>query len=57
LDLAHKLFDEINERDALSWTILFSGCSRIGKHKMGLSSFAQMMTQRDLPNGFFSSVA
>jgi len=52
LDLAHKLFDEITEWDALSWTILISGYSRIGRYEMGLSLFAQMITGGDLPNCF-----
>ncbi|KAG1363449.1 Pentatricopeptide repeat-containing protein [Cocos nucifera] len=52
LDLAHKLFAEIRERDVLAWTILISCFSRNEEYETGLSLFMRMLTEGVLPNCF-----
>ncbi|XP_026661830.2 pentatricopeptide repeat-containing protein At5g04780, mitochondrial-like [Phoenix dactylifera] len=52
LDLAHKLFAEIRERDVFAWTILISGFSRNEEYETGLRLFIRMLTEGILPNRF-----
>ncbi|KAL2227893.1 UNVERIFIED_CONTAM: putative pentatricopeptide repeat-containing protein [Sesamum indicum] len=55
---ARKLFDEIPERDVRTWTILISGFSRYGHHRIALDYFAQMQNQGVVsPNAFTLSTA
>ncbi|KAL0402718.1 UNVERIFIED_CONTAM: Isopentenyl-diphosphate Delta-isomerase II [Sesamum latifolium] len=55
---ARKLFDEIPERDVRTWTILISGFSRYGQHRIALDYFAQMQNQGVVsPNAFTLSTA
>ncbi|KAK3004307.1 hypothetical protein RJ639_019723 [Escallonia herrerae] len=54
---AHRLFDEMSERDVRSWTILISGLARYGSYTMSLDLFAKMQKEGIPPNQFtFSSV-
>ncbi|KAK9092386.1 hypothetical protein Syun_027297 [Stephania yunnanensis] len=39
----HKLFDELPERDVVSWTSMISGCVRAGKVKDSLEIFGGML--------------
>lgn len=50
LEFAHNLFDEMLQRDALTWTILLSAYSRSGRHDMSLGLFSEMLTDEVFPN-------
>ncbi|KAG6497434.1 pentatricopeptide repeat-containing protein At2g22070-like [Zingiber officinale] len=50
LDTARKLFDEMRNRDVLSWTILISSYSRVGKFEEGINVFAEMLADGVPPN-------
>ncbi|KAK6156473.1 hypothetical protein DH2020_010721 [Rehmannia glutinosa] len=53
LENARKLFDEIPERDVRTWTILISGFSRYGHHRIALDYFTEMQNEgRVAPNAF-----
>lgn len=50
---ATKLFDEIPERDVRTWTILISGFSRCGRHRIALDYFTEMQNAGIVsPNAF-----
>ncbi|KAG8368968.1 hypothetical protein BUALT_Bualt15G0101400 [Buddleja alternifolia] len=52
-ECARKLFDEIPERDVRTWTILISGLSRCGHHRMALDYFTDMQNEGMIaPNAF-----
>ncbi|XP_042467092.1 pentatricopeptide repeat-containing protein At1g06140, mitochondrial-like [Zingiber officinale] len=47
---ACKLFDEMRNRNVLSWTILISSHSRVGKFEDGINVFADMLADGVSPN-------
>ncbi|KAL3630906.1 hypothetical protein CASFOL_023890 [Castilleja foliolosa] len=50
---ARMLFDEIPQRDVKTWTILISGFSRYGLHRIALDYFTQMQNNGMVaPNAF-----
>ncbi|CAL1385319.1 unnamed protein product [Linum trigynum] len=49
---AHKLFDEILDRDVRTWTILISGYARNGAHKDVMEWFRRMQLEGVRPNQF-----
>ncbi|CAL1352911.1 unnamed protein product [Linum trigynum] len=49
---AHKLFDEILDRDLRTWTILISGIARNGAHKDVMERFRRMQLEGVTPNQF-----
>ncbi|KAL6556164.1 hypothetical protein OROGR_005452 [Orobanche gracilis] len=50
---ARKLFDEIPERDVKTWTVLVSGLSQHGHHKIALDYFSKMQNEGMVaPNAF-----
>ncbi|GFQ00406.1 putative pentatricopeptide repeat-containing protein at1g68930 [Phtheirospermum japonicum] len=52
-DHARKLFDEIPQRDVKTWTILISGFSRYGLHRIALDYFTKMQNEGMVaPNAF-----
>ncbi|XP_031474841.1 pentatricopeptide repeat-containing protein At2g13600-like [Nymphaea colorata] len=59
LDSARKVFEEIPERDVLSWTSLVAGCAQGDHHRCltSISIFRQMVSHGFRPNPFtFASV-
>ncbi|PIN01830.1 hypothetical protein CDL12_25653 [Handroanthus impetiginosus] len=57
-DNARKLFDEIPQRDVRTWTMLISGLSRYGHHRIALDYFAEMQNEGMVaPNAFTLSSA
>lgn len=57
LNLAHQLFDEMSERNLVTWSALISGYDQAGIPLMGINLFAKMRTELLLPNEFiFASV-
>uniref|UniRef100_A0A7N0USZ1 DYW domain-containing protein n=1 Tax=Kalanchoe fedtschenkoi TaxID=63787 RepID=A0A7N0USZ1_KALFE len=52
LDDAHKLFDEMPDRDVRTWTVLISGFAKKGLLKTVLPLFSQMQAQGSCPNQF-----
>lgn len=54
---AHKLFDEIPERDIRTWTVVISGFARNGFSRGALGLFSEMLEEGVAPNRFtFSSI-
>nr|AYM00948.1 pentatricopeptide repeat protein [Salvia miltiorrhiza] len=52
-DCARNLFDEIPQRDVRTWTLLISGLSKFGHHRIALDYFAAMQNQATVvPNAF-----
>ncbi|CAI0438880.1 unnamed protein product [Linum tenue] len=49
---AHKLFDEILDRDVRTWTILISGFARNGAHQDVMEQFRRMQLEGVTPNQF-----
>lgn len=47
-DEAHKIFEQIDEPNIISWTTLMSGFSRVGKHEVSLSTFRKMMERTEI---------
>lgn len=52
LDDAHKLFDEMLNKDVCSWTIMISGFTRNGCHQKGLDFFRRMQIEDASANQF-----
>lgn len=49
---ARKLFDEMVDRNVVSWTTVISACTRIGKAEEALGIFRQMLDcGEEVPNG------
>ncbi|CAL0301307.1 unnamed protein product [Lupinus luteus] len=46
VDSAHKLFDELSDRDVVSWNSMISGCVMNGFSHSGLEFFVQMLVLR-----------
>ncbi|KAE9594524.1 hypothetical protein Lal_00001111 [Lupinus albus] len=46
VDSAHKLFDELSDRDVVSWNSMISGCVMNGFSHRGLEFFIQMLILR-----------
>ncbi|KAL5769681.1 hypothetical protein ACOSP7_013835 [Xanthoceras sorbifolium] len=49
---AHKLFDEMLDRDVRTWTVLLSGSARVGSFSEALDCFRRMQNECVLPNKF-----
>ncbi|KDP26863.1 hypothetical protein JCGZ_18021 [Jatropha curcas] len=49
---AHKLFDEILNRDVRSWTVLISGFAQCEKYEMVFDAFRRMQKEGICPNQF-----
>ena len=56
LILAHQLFDEMPERNLVTWSALISGYDQAGKHLMAIDLFKKMRTEL-WPNEFIFSSA
>ncbi|KAG6661645.1 pentatricopeptide repeat-containing protein At4g21065-like isoform X1 [Carya illinoinensis] len=56
LNYAHKLFNEISDRDVRTWTILMSGYARIGVSTMVLDLLREMRIEGVHPNQFSLSI-
>ncbi|KAJ1704613.1 hypothetical protein LUZ63_004392 [Rhynchospora breviuscula] len=54
---AFQLFDQMPERNVVTWTSIVSGLVRIGRHEAGLSLFCQMLDSGIVPNDFSLNVA
>lgn len=52
LDDVRHLFDQMPEKNAVSWTILISGYSKSGPKEVGISSFRSMVSAGFSPNNF-----
>lgn len=52
LDCAHKLFDELPNRDVRTWTILISGFARNGYLGMVMELFREMQIEGVYPNQY-----
>ena len=52
LNDAQKLFDEMPNRDVLTWTALISGFSRVNSSGMALQLFREMLVEGVSPNHF-----
>jgi len=51
---ARRVFDEMSERNLVSWSAMISGCDQVGEHTMALDLFSEM---RLVPNEYiFASV-
>lgn len=50
LGSAHKVFDEIRERDLVSWNSMISGYSKMGYAKEAVELFGRMREEDFLPN-------
>lgn len=50
LGSARKVFDEIRERDLVSWNSMISGYSKMGYAKEAVELFGRMMEEEFLPN-------
>ncbi|KAK8953061.1 Pentatricopeptide repeat-containing protein [Platanthera guangdongensis] len=57
LDHVRKMFDELSQRNILTWTILLSACVLRGEHELGLSLFKCMLVDGVLPNCFTLATA
>ncbi|KAK8918398.1 Pentatricopeptide repeat-containing protein [Platanthera zijinensis] len=57
LDHVLKMFDELSQRNILTWTILLSACVLRGEHELGLSLFKCMLVDGVLPNCFTLATA
>ncbi|KAL8112309.1 hypothetical protein AgCh_019856 [Apium graveolens] len=56
-DLGVKLFDQIPEKDVVSWTAMVAGFAKLGKGVEALSLFRQMLLEAVAPNSVtFSSL-
>lgn len=44
MELAKVLFDEMRERDVISWSVMFGGYVHTGEAQMGLQLFLEMMS-------------
>lgn len=54
---AHKLFDEIPQRDVRTWTIMISGFAQNGFFRGAVDLFSEMLEEGVVPNRFtFSSI-
>lgn len=54
---AHKLFDEIPQRDVRTWTIMISGFAQNGFFRGAVDLFSEMLEEGVIPNRFtFSSI-
>ncbi|KAH6812728.1 hypothetical protein C2S51_021746 [Perilla frutescens var. frutescens] len=55
-ECARKLFDEIPQRDVRTWTVLISGLSKCGHHRIALDYFNAMQNEGTVaPNAFTMS--
>lgn len=52
LDDAQKVFDEMPNRDVLTWTVLISGFARVRCSEMALRLFREMLVEGVSPNHF-----
>ncbi|CAN8232459.1 unnamed protein product [Cochlearia groenlandica] len=52
LEDAHKVFDEMPQRDFIIWTALISGYSQFGRSRDGLVLFNRMLRHEFCPNEF-----
>ncbi|XP_050218643.1 putative pentatricopeptide repeat-containing protein At3g23330 [Mercurialis annua] len=52
LDIAHKVFDEMPERDIVSWTALISGYVSEGCGRDGVNMYCKMRKENIRPNEF-----
>lgn len=50
MDLCRKLFDEMLQRDVVSWTVLIMGYRNVGKYDDALFIFEQMQYAGEVPN-------
>ncbi|XP_041019162.1 pentatricopeptide repeat-containing protein At2g13600-like [Juglans microcarpa x Juglans regia] len=46
---ARRVFDEMSERNLVSWSAMISGCDQVGEHPMALELFSKM---RPAPNEY-----
>ncbi|KAL3528175.1 hypothetical protein ACH5RR_012831 [Cinchona calisaya] len=56
LSLAHQMFDEMSERNLVTWSALISGYDQAGMHLMGINLFAKMRKELQ-PNEFIFASA
>ncbi|XP_072965120.1 pentatricopeptide repeat-containing protein At2g27610-like [Typha angustifolia] len=54
---AFKVFDEMPERNVVSWTSMISGCARNGYPDIGFSLFVEMLDSGVMPNDFSLNAA
>ena len=50
MGLCHKVFDEMRQRDVVSWTVLIMGYKNAGKYDDALMAFEQMQYAGVVPN-------
>ncbi|KAJ7964366.1 Pentatricopeptide repeat-containing protein [Quillaja saponaria] len=50
LDTAKKLFDEMNQRDVISWNVMIGGYNHMSCYKEALALFQQMLRSNMEPN-------
>ncbi|KAJ0975299.1 hypothetical protein J5N97_017264 [Dioscorea zingiberensis] len=49
-DLSNKVFDEMRERNVVTWTSMIGACTQNGRPSMAMSLFKQMLSERIRPN-------
>lgn len=52
LEEAHKLFDEMSERDVVTWTAMISGYTSCYQHSLAWTMFCEMLRNGVEPNNF-----
>ncbi|CAL5425174.1 unnamed protein product [Camellia sinensis] len=50
MDLCRKVFDEMRQRDVVSWTVMITGCREAGKFDDALVAFEKMQYAGVVPN-------